>query len=78
MIKISEVKAKEVINTENGQRLGYIHDFEVDLDKGKLVGMIMPSNPSALSFFSKSNDIFISWDEIVKIGLDTILVSFKS
>ena len=41
MIKISEVKAKEVINTENGQRLGYIHDFEVDLDKGKLVGMIM-------------------------------------
>ncbi len=78
MMRISEAKAKEVINTENGQRLGYIHDFEVDLDKGKIVGMLMSSSPSGLSFFSKSNDIYISWDEIVKIGLDTILVNFKN
>lgn len=78
MMRISEAKAKEVINTENGQRLGYIHDFEVDLDKGKIVGMLMASSPSGLSFFSKSNDIYISWDEIVKIGQDIILVNFKS
>lgn len=78
MLRISETKVKEVINIANGEKLGYIYDFEIDLDKGKIVAMIMSGNPKGLNFFSKSNDIIINWDEIVKVGIDTILISFKN
>lgn len=77
MLKISEAKMKEVINIVNGERLGYIYDFEIDLDKGIIVAMIMASNYKGFNFFTKTNDIVISWEEIVKIGQDTILVNFK-
>ncbi|MFY9214752.1 MAG: YlmC/YmxH family sporulation protein [Tissierellaceae bacterium] len=77
MLKISEAKMKEVINIVNGERLGYIYDFEIDLDKGMIVAMIMASNYKGFNFFTKTNDIVISWEEIVKIGQDTILVNFK-
>lgn len=77
MLKISETKMKEVINIVNGERLGYIYDFEIDLDKGTIVAMIMSGNIKGLGFFSKPNDIVISWHEVVKIGQDTILVNFN-
>lgn len=76
MLKVSEVKMKEVINIFNGERLGYIYDFEMDLERGIIVAMVMPGNGRGLGFFSKPNDILINWDDIVKIGTDTILVNF--
>ncbi|TJX13346.1 YlmC/YmxH family sporulation protein [Tissierella creatinini] len=77
MLKVSELRDKEVINLYNGQRMGYISDFEVDLEKGSLVGIIMPGENKVMSFFSKNSDIIIQWNKIVKIGNDTILVNLK-
>lgn len=77
MLRISDIRDKEVINLYNGQRMGFISDFEVDLDKGSLVGIILPGEGKVMSFFSKANDIIIHWNKIVKIGNDTILVNLK-
>lgn len=77
MLRISEAKMKEVINIANGERLGFIYDFEIDLDKGIIVGMVMSGNVKGLGLFAKPNDIIINWKEIVKIGQDTILVNFN-
>ncbi len=51
MLKVSEVKMKEVINISNGERLGYIYDFELDLEKGTIIAMVLPGNGKSLSFF---------------------------
>jgi YlmC/YmxH family sporulation protein len=77
MIKLSDIRDKEVINLFNGQRMGYIADFEVDMDKGTLTGIILPGEGKVMSFFTKTNDIFIDWGKIIKIGNDTILVDYK-
>lgn len=77
MLKLSDIRDKEVINLYNGQRMGYISDFEIDLEKGFLVGIIIPGEGKVMSFFSKSNDILIHWNKIIKIGNDTILVNLK-
>lgn len=77
MLKISDLRDKEVINLYNGQRMGYVSDFEVDLEKGSLSGVIIPGESKVMSFFSKTSDIFIQWNKIVKIGNDTILVNLK-
>lgn len=77
MLRISDIRDKEVINLYNGQRMGFISDFEVDLDKGSLIGIILPGEGKVMSLFSKANDIIIHWNKIVKIGNDTILVNLK-
>lgn len=75
MLRIFDVRSKEVINIINGERLGYISDFEVDIETGTLTGFLMPGSAKGLGLFSKSNDILIDWNKIVKIGADTILVN---
>lgn len=77
MLKLSDIKDKEVINLFNGERLGYIYDFEIDLEKGSLIGIILPGEGKVMSFFTKTNDILINWNKIIKIGTDTILVNLR-
>lgn len=77
MLKLSDIREKEVINVYNGQRLGYVSDFEIDLDKGTVTGIILPGENKVMSLFSKTNDIFIDWKKIIKIGNDIILVNLK-
>lgn len=77
MLKLSDIKDKEVINLFNGERLGYIYDFEIDLEKGSLIGIIIPGEGKVMSFFSKTNDLLITWNKIIKIGTDTILVNLR-
>ncbi|MCK8817387.1 YlmC/YmxH family sporulation protein [Natroniella sulfidigena] len=75
MIKTSELKAKEIINVSNGQRLGTIEDIDIDLVAGKINGIIVPKEEKFIKFFSENNDLYISWSNIEKIGEDVILVT---
>jgi len=75
MLSVNDIKMKEVINIGTGERLGYIYDFVIDLDKGVIVSMIAPGTVKGLGLFSKPNDIIINWEDIIKIGTDTILVN---
>jgi len=77
MLRISEAKMKEVINIANGERMGFIYDFELDLEKGEIVSLIIADDLKPLSLFSKPSEIIINWQDIVKIGQDTILVDYK-
>lgn len=78
MLKLSEIRDKEVININNGERMGYVYDFELDLDQGIIVGIVMSGTSKVLGFFGKSEDLVIDWQSIVKIGTDTILVDYDN
>ncbi|HLR36176.1 MAG TPA: YlmC/YmxH family sporulation protein [Tissierellales bacterium] len=77
MLGISDIKTKEVINIATGERLGYVYDFEIDMEKGKITSFVLPSNTKGLGIFSKPNDIIIYWEDIIKIGADTILIDIS-
>ncbi|SEM28377.1 MULTISPECIES: YlmC/YmxH family sporulation protein [unclassified Candidatus Frackibacter] len=77
MIKTSELQAKEVININDGQRLGMIKDIELDLAKGKIKSIVVPGERKFLSIFSGKNDLVINWRQIEKIGQDVILVDLN-
>lgn len=68
------MKQKEVINTSDGIRLGFISDIEVDLEEGKLNKIIIPGPAKFLGMFGKGKEYQIPWDSIKKIGEDIILV----
>ncbi|MDD2401514.1 MAG: YlmC/YmxH family sporulation protein [Clostridia bacterium] len=76
MIKISDLRNLEIINANDGKRLGPIKDIELDLDKGIIKGIILPGINGAglLSIFSKNDDLIVPWDKIIRIGIDVILV----
>ena len=70
-----DFKHKEVININDGKRLGYVQDVCADLQSGKIVSIIVPGrNNKLLSMFSNNNDITIPWENIHYIGEDLILV----
>ena len=69
-----DFKSKEVININDGRRLGFVQDVCADLETGKITSIIVPGASKLLSMFSNENDIVITWDKIKCIGDDIILV----
>ena len=69
-----DFKHKEVININNGKRLGYVQDVCADLETGKITSIIVPGSNKVLNLFIQSNEIVIPWQNIKCIGDDLILV----
>jgi len=74
MIKTSDLRQREVINVSDGKRLGFVMDLDIDLDEGRIKSIVVPGQGRVFSFFSKSTDYVIPWEQIKKIGTDVILV----
>lgn len=77
MLKLSDIRQKEIININNGERMGYIYDFELNLEKGYIEAIVLSGSTKVLGLFGKSTDIIIPWSSIAKIGTDTILLDYK-
>lgn len=69
-----DFKHKEVININDGRRLGFVQDVTADLETGVITSIIVPGSNRILNMFSGNNDIVIPWKNIKCIGDDIILV----
>ena len=69
-----DFKHKEVVNINNGKRLGFVQDVCADLESGKITSIIVPGNNKLLNIFVQGSDIVIPWENIKCIGDDLILV----
>jgi len=69
-----DFKHKEVININDGKRLGFVQDVTADLESGVITSIIVPGNTKLFNMFSGNNDIVIPWQSIRCIGDDVILV----
>jgi YlmC/YmxH family sporulation protein len=70
-----DFKHKEVININDGKRLGYVQDVCADLQTGIITSIIVPGgNNKLLNIFASNNDIVIPWQNIKCISDDLILV----
>lgn len=69
-----DFRHKEVININNGKRLGYVQDVCANLETGRITSIIVPRNKRMINMFSKEDDIVIEWEKIKCIGEDIILV----
>ncbi|WP_031513452.1 YlmC/YmxH family sporulation protein [Desulfofalx alkaliphila] len=74
MVKISDLRAREIINVVDGRRLGVIKDIDIDLEQGKISALILPGSGRVLSFWGREEEFVVPWEKIVKIGMDVILV----
>lgn len=77
MIKASDLTQKEVISITDGRKIGFISDLEVDLEKGKINAIVIPTVGKFMSVFSKEEEYEFTWKQIKKIGIDVILVDTR-
>jgi sporulation protein, ylmC/ymxH family len=78
MIRVSDIMEKEIINVKNGKRMGFITDIDMDINEGKVISFSI-SGDSGRAFFSRGyEEEAISWNDILKIGCDTIIVNIGS
>jgi len=75
LITLSELQAKEVIMMDSGERLGFIDDLEIDEQTGYITALIIIERQLKGSFFNKPDERVVSWNQIVTIGTDIILVN---
>lgn len=73
--RIVELRHKEVINSSNGCRIGFVDDVEVDTLTSQVRAIIVFGRPRCLGLFGRNDDVIIPWSDIQLIGEDTILVS---
>lgn len=77
VIRVSDLRSLEVINIEDGRRLGTIRDIDLDLKEGKVKAIVLPGSLRFLGLFGRRDDLVVSWQQIKKIGVDVILVELN-
>ena len=69
-----DFKHKEVININDGKRLGFVQDVCADLESGTITSIIVPGSNKFMGMFSGGGEIVIQWQNIKCIREDVILV----
>ena len=72
-----ELRKKEVVNLDDGRRLGKFTDVIFELQSGKVVGFCLPGANKILGIFKTGDDVFVPYQSILKIGDDVILVELS-
>ncbi|GAA3403969.1 YlmC/YmxH family sporulation protein [Paenibacillus hodogayensis] len=76
-MKISDFQSKDVINIVDGKKLGQISDLELDLRQGRIDAIVVPNHSKFFGMFGGGADVVIPWRNIVKIGMDVVLVKLE-
>lgn len=71
---LSQLRNKEVINSRNGCRIGYVDDLEVNTRDARVCALIIYGRLKFFGLLGRKDDCIIPWNMIELIGEDTILV----
>lgn len=71
-MRLADLQMKDIVNVKDGKRLGRIIDAEID-SKGQIINIIIEQKKIFKSFSSNMENN-ITFNQIVKIGEDVILV----
>ncbi len=77
MVRVSELKNRDVVNVNDGKRLGFISDLVLDVSKGAVKAIIIPQMSRFWFFGGGKEEHVIPWEKIVRVGVDIILVDYS-
>ncbi len=76
-MRLSELQVKSIVSMDSGKNIGSIIDVEIN-EKGNIDALVIEQNRNMLSFLNREGEVYIYWNDIVKIGEDVILVRTHS
>ena len=80
-MRLRELGDKEIVNLNNGARLGLLNDADIvfDEDTGKIISLIAPDRRLSFKLLGiENNGMEIPWSAIRKIGYDMIIVELDN
>ncbi|AFS78556.1 putative sporulation protein YlmC/YmxH family [Gottschalkia acidurici 9a] len=77
-MRLSELGGKEIVNLNDGGRLGVINDSDlvIDTKNGKILSLLVPDR-NQFRLFGDKDEVEIPWDSIRKIGEDMMIIEFN-
>lgn len=66
---------KDVVNIKSGEVIGRFDDMEIDIKVGKISAFYIEEAGKFMGMLGKSKQRRIKWEEILKIGMDVIIVN---
>ena len=75
--RVYDLGDKEVINLEDGARLGYVDDVEIAMPEGRVLSIILLGRPRFFGLLGREEDIIIPWGNIERVGEDIIFIRYK-
>ena len=75
---LDELRRKEVIDINNGERLGYIDDVRIDLRTSSVEALLIYGRVRFFGVFGKEDDVLIPCGDIRVVGSDVVLISRSS
>ena len=72
---LSDLQTKEIIDITTGRRLGIIIDVILEAS-GKIKSLILQEK--RIKKFSLKEELEVTWNEIIKIGDDIILIDSRN
>jgi YlmC/YmxH family sporulation protein len=78
-VKFSELGGKEIVNLNDGCRLGSLAESDLLIDEktGKIKALLVPDARGHFSIFSDRDYIEIPWDCVKKIGSDMMIIEIE-
>lgn len=77
-MSLSELRAKDVVNTLDGKRLGKVMDLEFDPCTGRVEAIVVPGEfKVSHALRGEKCGVVIPWQRICKIGENVILVQLE-
>ena len=73
-MRLAELRYKEIINVNDGHRLGFVSDLEFDAASGRVTALIVPGPCRFFGLFGREDDYVLPYDCISRVGDDIILV----
>ena len=73
-VRASELRTKDVINVADGRKLGNLYDLDIDVESGRIRSLLLPAGSRPGWFRTRERDVEVPWQDIVKVGIDVILV----
>lgn len=75
MLKVSDLRLREIVNVLDGKRLGLVQDLDIDLEVGRVKGLLAQGTQARfLGLLGRDEDLYIAWEQVIRIGADVILV----
>ena len=72
--RFSCLRRKEVINVNDGCRLGCVGDLELKIPEGEVKALIVFGPCRFFGLFGRGEGYYIPWDCVTRFGSDIILI----
>jgi YlmC/YmxH family sporulation protein len=73
-MRLSDLQKKDVININDGTKIGNIIDIKIDESNGKIDSLVIEKTGFSFNIFTPRGEIDIHFNQIQKIGEDVIIV----